>query len=471
MVRFLKRSQITLQRVRDHKSQTVEERLDTVRDWFLRLDNLQRKTSIEGKCRIADEDIYCCDEFSIVIKPKTTTSYNRKGAEANQVKELQDLASRAASGLITFRHGGAPIGKIHVILPLAPKKIYDYDTEGKKFIKDWDVRIPASTIIMKEMEGWKKYENVIPLFWKSAMAREPVIRAYSEDLLKWAGSSVAEKQLQLDWYDSHTDEDFLTKLKVRGNIITMFYPNRCTDILATCDGGLIKTVQDRFKVEVARMLEDHFDQMTGNDPISKRIQRDFILKTMNEAVSVISTEDVRKIAKRCGAIFELHPSLEQQFNGVKLRGYTVEGIEQVSSTGVFQYRNVFEGFDEEKSVKMRKEWILKEVKRNRAHALKTESPKKVKKKKKRVQKKRKKRKNSRRPKRNRKRKKLPLVDDVKEEIEKDNSPESKSHEVVIPDVKVGEDGSRADVPRPRGGQISFMNRKERTMSLLFSLNK
>ena len=58
-----------MQRVRDHKAKTVEERLDIVKDWFLRLDNMQRKhTSFPNK-RIADEDSYCYDEFSIVIKP------------------------------------------------------------------------------------------------------------------------------------------------------------------------------------------------------------------------------------------------------------------------------------------------------------------------------------------------------------------------------------------------------------------
>ena len=86
--------------------------MPVIKDWFLHLDALQHKrVGMDGK-RIADKDSYCCDEFFIVIKPKTTTSYNRKGAEANQVKELQDLASRAASGLVTFRYGGEAIAKI-----------------------------------------------------------------------------------------------------------------------------------------------------------------------------------------------------------------------------------------------------------------------------------------------------------------------------------------------------------------------
>ena len=125
-----------MQRVRDHKTKTVEERLSEIRDWFLRLDALHRKRSVDGSWGIAKEDTYAADEFSIVIKKKTETSYNMKGAEANHVKELQDLASRSASGLLTLRYGGAPIGKLHIIFPLAPKKIYAYNEEGIKYIKD-----------------------------------------------------------------------------------------------------------------------------------------------------------------------------------------------------------------------------------------------------------------------------------------------------------------------------------------------
>ena len=87
--------------------------------------------------------------------------------------------------------------------------------------------------------------------------------------------------LQLDWYDSHTDLEFLTKLKVNGNIITMFYPNKCTDILATCDGGLIKQLQDDFHRKVNIELEENYDKMTETDNISKKIKRDFIMSTYN----------------------------------------------------------------------------------------------------------------------------------------------------------------------------------------------
>ena len=99
------------------------------------MDALQRTRSVDGRVRISAEDSYCADEFSIVIKPKTEKSYNRKGSESNQVKELQELSSRAASGLVTFRYGGEPIGKLHIIFPLAPKKIWAYDEDGEKYLK------------------------------------------------------------------------------------------------------------------------------------------------------------------------------------------------------------------------------------------------------------------------------------------------------------------------------------------------
>ena len=76
-----------------------------------------------------------------------------KGAEANQVKEYQDLASRSATGLVTFRYAGNPIGKIHIIFPLAPKKIWAIESQGVKFLKSWNVREPASQKIKTEMKS------------------------------------------------------------------------------------------------------------------------------------------------------------------------------------------------------------------------------------------------------------------------------------------------------------------------------
>ena len=99
-----------------------------------------------------------------MIKQKTESTYNRKGAESNQVKEMQDLASRSATGLVTFRYGGEPIGMLHIIFPLAPKKIWGIDSEGKKYIKGWDVREPESKNIKREMTAYAKYQNIIPLF-------------------------------------------------------------------------------------------------------------------------------------------------------------------------------------------------------------------------------------------------------------------------------------------------------------------
>ena len=109
------------------------------------------------------------------------------------------------------------------------------------------------------------------------------MKAYGQDLREWAGTANMENQLQLDWYDSHTDPEFLTDMKVKGNFITMFYPNRCTDILATCDGGLIKLLQGDFKKDIERELEEHFDKLTSTNHISCRIQRDFILRTYRDA--------------------------------------------------------------------------------------------------------------------------------------------------------------------------------------------
>ena len=107
------------------------------------------------------------------------------------------------------------------------------------------------------------------------------------------------------------------------------------------------------------MLERHYDQLTGADTISKKLQRNVIMSTMNEAIAAITTDTVRKIARRCGAMFELNPSLEMQFSKVKLRGYTVMASEEVRVDGDFNYRNVFEGVGVEASKRMRKDWSLK----------------------------------------------------------------------------------------------------------------
>jgi len=161
--------------------------------------------------------------------------------------------------------------------------------------------------------------------------------------------------------------------KVKGIFIALFYPNKCTDILATCDGGLIKNLQDDFRRKVDRELEEHFDAMTGTDSISRRVKRDFILRTYNKSIEVVSTERVRRIALRCGALFSLDSSLEKQFENVKLRGFTVSEPEEKCEAGQFQYRNVFEGFDDEKSAKARKIWLAEEEVRKKKRVLPAQS--------------------------------------------------------------------------------------------------
>ena len=175
--------------------------------------------------------------------------------------------------------------------------------------------------------------------------------------------------MQLDWYDSHCDLEFLTKLKTKGNIITMFYPNKSTDILATCDGGLIKMLQDDFHRKVSIELEEHYDKMTGNDNISRKVQRDFIMRTYNKSIETIKTEMIRKIAMRVGATFRLQKSLEDQFSYVKLWGYTEAGAEEKVIGGTSRYKNVFAGHDERKSRETRRQWMLKESKRINSNSL------------------------------------------------------------------------------------------------------
>ena len=82
-----------MQRVRDHKERTVEERLPEIKNWFLRQDAFQRSRADVGGYRVVPEDTYCFDEFSIVIVPKTKNSYNFKGNVPNQVKDHDYLGS------------------------------------------------------------------------------------------------------------------------------------------------------------------------------------------------------------------------------------------------------------------------------------------------------------------------------------------------------------------------------------------
>ena len=256
----------------------------------------------------------------------------------------------------------------------------------------------------------------------------------------------------------------------------MFYPNRCTDILATCDGGLIKTIQMKFRARVEGMLESYYDQLTSSDTLSRKIQRDLIMSTMNEAIEEITTENVRKVARRCGALFDLNDSLAEQYSGVKLRGFTVKGAEEVKIDGDFKYRNVFEGEGTETSVELRKKWELKESERVRRALGGKSKPKK-----------RKKRGGNRKPKKKQKRKSKKVKKPRKKRQEKsknvgsvlDSMEEQMNQEekvaLVSPvrddldEVKVGASPSLGS--RPKGGQIAFTNRKNKTLSLLASLDK
>ena len=264
----------------------------------------------------------------------------------------------------------------------------------------------------------------------------------------------------------------------------MFYPNRCTDILATCDGGLIKQLQTFFKQGVDKELEDHFDQMTGTDTISRKIQRDFIMDSMNTAIEKISTAGVRSIAERCGAVFEFCASLEQQFHKVKLLGYSVDGVEEKLADGTFRYKNIFEGFDEAKSTEERKLWKEAEKKRRLQKSIK-KKPKNKKKRKSEVKKKKKSRKKRNKDSKNKRRKSEKKLSPRKKPkvsvADVSTSPEEEKGPVVLlPVVREGshvsepvaEEGGAVDQPRTklRGGQISFYNRKVRTMNVLASLS-
>ena len=70
---------------------------------------------------------------------------------------------------------------------------------------------------------------------------------------------------------------------------------------------------------------------------------------------------------RCGANFTLSRFLEKQFAGVKLRGYTVAGSEEVKQPAGVEYKNISEGYDEQKSIEAKKDWMLKEKERKRSY--------------------------------------------------------------------------------------------------------
>ena len=91
---------------------------------------------------------------------------------------------------------------------------------------------------------------------------------------------------------------------------------------------------------------------------------------MNKAIRVINTAAVRKIAKRCGALFELENSLQEEFKDVKLRGFTSGSVVN-NGRKEFIYKNVFEGESPEESQGLRKNWITQEAKRKSERAKQT----------------------------------------------------------------------------------------------------
>ena len=148
---------------------------------------------------------------------------------------------------------------------MQPTKIYEDNTDGKKVLKGWDVRTPAGNVIKREFETYKKYDRIIPLFLPSGMAREPIIEAFGEDLCNLLGGEPVEREMLLDWYDSHTYRPYLEITKTRLNMINTFYPAGCTDCLAAPDGGLIKVIQDGFKRAVNARLAENCDEIYASD--------------------------------------------------------------------------------------------------------------------------------------------------------------------------------------------------------------
>ena len=70
-------------------------------------------------------------------------------------------------------------------------------------------------------------------------------------------------------------------------------------------------------------------------------------------------------AMRCKLYFQ--QILGEKFAGVKLRGYTVAGSEEVKQPAGVEYKNISEGYDEQKSIEAKKDWMLKEKERKRSY--------------------------------------------------------------------------------------------------------
>ena len=185
------------------------------------------------------------------------------------------------------------------------------------------------------------------------MAREPIIEAFGEDLCRLLAGDAVEREMLLDWYDSHTYRPYLENTKTKLNMINTFYPAGCTDCLAAPDGGLIKIIQDGFKRAVNARLAENYDEIYASDFDSKRKQRKLIMEEMQKQITLLSQETVVKIASTTGSVFKLHDSLEEQFKNIKLRGY-LEHKEDSQISKKPEYRNLLEGFVQKKVE--RKDW-------------------------------------------------------------------------------------------------------------------
>ena len=175
-----RRKDITLQRARDTKPKTVEERIHVAREHLVRLDGYYRgKTNNKKRDlvygRVPLERNFAFDEYSGVMFRKDKTTYNPKGSKSCHVRVPANLDTRQLSVLPLFCFGTKQLPFIAAILPLQPKKFFD---DEKKLV-GWDVTQPASAQILVEMEGWPK--NVRVYFWKSGLCREPVMRQLGVD--------------------------------------------------------------------------------------------------------------------------------------------------------------------------------------------------------------------------------------------------------------------------------------------------
>ena len=149
----IRRADITLQSVRDHKSKSVAERIDQVRRQLIRLDRVQQSTGLNRRdptCgRFGRGDVFAFDEHSAVMFPKTKKTFNHKGSASCHSRVPNNLDTRQMSGCPIFCFGHEQLPKVAVVLPLAPS-VSERDINEKPVA--WDVTIPSSPKIKKEMK-------------------------------------------------------------------------------------------------------------------------------------------------------------------------------------------------------------------------------------------------------------------------------------------------------------------------------